>query len=79
MIQPTYVNLKVFLAALTIIVAAFGYTNYQVGRATERAYEAIGRSRDNEVVIGRLEERMNSLEKLLNGILTEVQHINEKI
>ena len=79
MTNTSYVNLKVFLASLTIIVAAFGYTNFQVGKATERAYEAIGRSRDNEVVIGRLEERMNSLEKLLNGILEEVKTINAKL
>jgi len=74
-----YVNLKVFLTALAIIVSAFGYTNYQVGQSTEKAYEAINRSRDNEVTIGRLEERMNSLETLLKGILLEVKDINKKI
>lgn len=77
--KSTYVNLKVFLTALVIICSAFGYTNYQVSKATERAYEAIGRSRDNEVTIGRLEERMNSLENLLKGILIEVKNINEKL
>lgn len=68
----TYVNLKVFLGTVAIIVSAFGYTNYQVGKSTELAYEAINRARTNETTIGRLEER-------LTGILNTVIEIKDII
>ena len=71
-----YTTLKTFGIVLGLL-ATISIASYSI--VFNIAQDGVNRARDNEVIIARLDQRMDSMEKTLENILREIQIISKKI